>query len=855
MGMENYLASITGYLWDQSWQIAVLAPVVAVVSILLKSRSAHIRYLLWLVLLAKCLVPPLFSVPLPILPEDQIPQRSIRFAIGGPPVSVTPAYTAMEEARATRPTPLAEPTALDRLSAITPSQWVGFAWVLGVLVLTLVAVTKASRVSRWLRQERMPVGAELQVEIGNLLSRLKVKPIPTVWLVDGISQPFVWGLLRGSIYLPRSFTEIRAEEHRQGILGHELGHVLRFDPAVNLLQIVAQTIYWFHPLVWWANKRIRAEREKCCDEIAVAWIGTKVKDFSTAVVNILTAEHESVRSTPSMAIAGPVKNIEDRIRTIMNPGRRFYRRPRILAIVTILLFAIVVVPTGLVLISPLTGMTAQKEADMADQMELTHGFRYDPMKWVENEKSVVAAQVRSFVLNRPKPGDKRILQEQIDEVLSQKKKGDDLETEEILYLLELGCPPQHPRIQQAIEHMIRNNLGEDNTLDCYGLQLLSMAGGDDADVTKVRTASMRKIIEHLQEVEPAECPATPAVDLKAIWAARGIGDIEGVMVAGLSWILDGLNIAGARGHKDPWDILDMAGYVDHPLGREIVVKQISMILRNQRPNGGWYDHHNLYVFRALNRYGLLDELQALPPLPPDWKIVRSIPAPQGKLYTMTWGNGGLWIYSDSHEAIAVSPQDGRVLKRVPMPGKPGEVRGIGWWEDSLLMVTTDKVRKIDPDTGRTTRELPFHGNTWEPGAVTVSDGKIWVTDTWIWLVAILDPDKPEQRRYGVLSGPCAYGDMATTEDGTWHFDYVRTGVMYKTDSYLHPMKWEDEPSNGVDIDVLHERPPIGGFRPAKLLDWGEHPFPQLAGLAFDGENLWALDNEAKRICVIEKNSD
>jgi hypothetical protein len=48
---------------------------------------------------------------------------------------------------------------------------------------------------------------------------------------------------------------------------------------------------------------------------------------------------------------------------------------------------------------------------------------------------------------------------------------------------------------------------------------------------------------------------------------------------------------------------------------------------------------------------------------------------------------------------------------------------------------------------------------------------------------------------------------------------------------------------------------LGGFRPAKLLDWGEHPFPQLAGLAYDGKNLWALDNEANRICIIEKSSD
>ena len=70
--MENYLASITDYLWGQSWQITILAPMIIVATSLLKSKSAHIRYLLWLILLAKCLVPPVFTVPLPILSEDQV---------------------------------------------------------------------------------------------------------------------------------------------------------------------------------------------------------------------------------------------------------------------------------------------------------------------------------------------------------------------------------------------------------------------------------------------------------------------------------------------------------------------------------------------------------------------------------------------------------------------------------------------------------------------------------------------------------------------------------------------------------------------------------------------------------------
>jgi hypothetical protein len=69
--MENYLTQITNYLLTQSWQIAVLVAVIAAATVALKNRSAHVHYLLWLIVLAKCLVPPLLTVPLAVLPQDK----------------------------------------------------------------------------------------------------------------------------------------------------------------------------------------------------------------------------------------------------------------------------------------------------------------------------------------------------------------------------------------------------------------------------------------------------------------------------------------------------------------------------------------------------------------------------------------------------------------------------------------------------------------------------------------------------------------------------------------------------------------------------------------------------------------
>ena len=362
--MENYLARITDYLLTQSWQIAVLVVVIAAVTMALKNRSAHVRYLLWLIVLAKCLAPPLFTVPLAVLPQEetaeavsvspaQMPSLDLEVA------DVPEAEAAVSSASSAMAGPVPTPT--KRPARFTLRQWLGLGWLAGAAAFLLLAATKALRTDSWLRRQRKLLPAELRCEIENLFSDVGVRISPKLWLVAGIGQPFVWGVLRGGIYLPANFVKANNAEHRKGVIVHELSHILRFDAAVNLLQILAQAIFWFHPFVWWANKKIRAEREKCCDEMTIAQLGAEAKDYSDAIVNILICEHESTRPVPSLAIAGPVKNVEERIRTIMKPGKKFYKRPSLIVAIVVVAFALSTVPIVLVLTAR-AGTTAPVQA-------------------------------------------------------------------------------------------------------------------------------------------------------------------------------------------------------------------------------------------------------------------------------------------------------------------------------------------------------------------------------------------------------------------------------------------------------------------------------------------------------------
>ena len=56
----------------------------------------------------------------------------------------------------------------------------------------------------------------------------------------------------------------------QLIITHELAHVRRHDYLLNLIQTGVETLFFYHPGVWWLSRRIRLEREHCCDDIVVA---------------------------------------------------------------------------------------------------------------------------------------------------------------------------------------------------------------------------------------------------------------------------------------------------------------------------------------------------------------------------------------------------------------------------------------------------------------------------------------------------------------------------------------------------------------------------------------------------------
>ena len=88
-----------------------------------------------------------------------------------------------------------------------------------------------------------------------------------------VDAPILIGWLQPLVVLPLAAMAHMTAAQVEALVAHELAHIRRRDYAINLLQTIAEALLFFHPGVWWVSRRIRQEREHCCDDAAIAVAG------------------------------------------------------------------------------------------------------------------------------------------------------------------------------------------------------------------------------------------------------------------------------------------------------------------------------------------------------------------------------------------------------------------------------------------------------------------------------------------------------------------------------------------------------------------------------------------------------
>jgi uncharacterized protein (TIGR03435 family) len=130
----------------------------------------------------------------------------------------------------------------------------------------------------------------------------------------GLLEPGIVGLFHPILLLPSGLAEHLTPRQLEAVLAHELCHVRRRDNLTSAVHMIVETVFWFHPLVWWIGARLLEERERACDE-AVLDLGNEPHDYAEGILNICKSYLESPLSCVS-GVTG--SNLKRRIQAILS---------------------------------------------------------------------------------------------------------------------------------------------------------------------------------------------------------------------------------------------------------------------------------------------------------------------------------------------------------------------------------------------------------------------------------------------------------------------------------------------------------------------------------------------------------
>ncbi len=360
MTMHDELLRMAG---TQTWQLALLVLVVWIIVRGFARNRPYLAHLLWLIVLIKCVSPPVWSTPAGLFCWLQsgnaaraVPPAPSETWTAGPSITMVPAASRVAEtgdpaevglgkrARLVAPK-ISAPVDLATISASRPQRVLVVVWLTGSLAIVGFSFLRLLICVRRLRRTALRPDPALDAVVAGLSRRLRLRWRVRLLVTSSRVGPAVVGLLRPTIVLPEVVVAGRVARDLKPILAHELIHIRRADLWVALLQMVAQALWWFHPLVWLTGRFIARESERCCDEAVLAELGCPPARYAHSLMSILEWKRTLV-AMPAFPGVRPVEITSQRLERIMRMGQGCRRRTPWWCWVVAVPFAALVLPGG-----------------------------------------------------------------------------------------------------------------------------------------------------------------------------------------------------------------------------------------------------------------------------------------------------------------------------------------------------------------------------------------------------------------------------------------------------------------------------------------------------------------------------
>ncbi len=295
------VSAIQSLLFVHIAQFTIAALLVALAAVLMSRKWPHAVFMLCMLALFKCLVPPVITSPaglftrsenLAFAPaavwepsEAEVVRWKQNSRAGGEPTFVSSAGDAQ-----------GVPAMDSGVGAVAGNLGRAFVrplfviWALGAGLMLVYCVFRLLRL-RTQMGHMVPAPERVTRMVEDLRAHMGVTQPVDVQVSEANLGPACLSFRKSTLVVPRIVVDRFSDRLLRPVLAHELVHAKRGDSLWGCLQCVTQIIWWFHPLVWWIGRSASRLCERCCDNEVVSTAGCAPVDYAESLVNVLSIKH------------------------------------------------------------------------------------------------------------------------------------------------------------------------------------------------------------------------------------------------------------------------------------------------------------------------------------------------------------------------------------------------------------------------------------------------------------------------------------------------------------------------------------------------------------------------------------
>ncbi|HKX84107.1 MAG TPA: M56 family metallopeptidase [Pyrinomonadaceae bacterium] len=320
---SKIVADIGLALFHSVWQITLVSLALFIALIVARGARANVRYAVSIGALVLAFTLPVVTlISLSQTPDSAVMSRIV------PDEGSAPIELELRTSGGDQRSPMGDRVVAtrERITAVSASLRRSFpsalpiavsVWLIGVALFAFRLLGGFREIRRYKTFATSHPGVAWENRFNALCLRLRVVKNVRLLCSDIVPTPIAFGLFKPLILVPASAFMQMSPRELETIIAHELIHIRRYDPLINLVQNAIETVLFYHPGIWWISKQVRREREFATDAAVLEIFENSRIAYANALASLEEIRHLTKNTTPSIVTAANGGNLMQRISKIL----------------------------------------------------------------------------------------------------------------------------------------------------------------------------------------------------------------------------------------------------------------------------------------------------------------------------------------------------------------------------------------------------------------------------------------------------------------------------------------------------------------------------------------------------------